>query len=49
MLDKILEKHLDEIRADNAMFLLAELYETHLNDLEKAKQLYETPVYRFLR
>lgn len=38
----IIEKYNEEIRADNALFALAELYETHLNDLEKAKSLYET-------
>jgi tetratricopeptide (TPR) repeat protein len=38
----IVEKYNEEIRADNALFALAELYETQLNDLEKAKTLYET-------
>ncbi|MEM1326988.1 MAG: tetratricopeptide repeat protein [Bacteroidota bacterium] len=40
--ETIIEKHTEEIRADNALFELAELYETHLSDLEKAKSLYET-------
>jgi len=38
---QIIEKHFEEIRADNAMFHLAELYENQLNDSEKAKALYE--------
>jgi tetratricopeptide (TPR) repeat protein len=37
----IVEKYPTEIRADNALFELAELYETRLNDKEKAKGLYE--------
>jgi len=37
----IVEGHLEEIRADNALFKLAELYENQLNDKEKAKELYE--------
>lgn len=42
MFQRIIEEHNEEIRADNALFELAQLYETHLNDLEKAKSLYET-------
>lgn len=38
----IVEKYKEEIRADNSLFALAELYETQLNDIEKAKTLYET-------
>lgn len=38
---KIIDEHVEEIRADNAMFELANLYEKQLNDLEKAKTLYE--------
>ncbi len=41
MYEKILEKYNEEIRADNAMFEMAELYEKYLGDLEKAKSLYE--------
>ena len=37
----IIDKHPDEIRADNALYELAELYEKQLNDLEKAQELYE--------
>lgn len=40
--EMIVEKYKEEIRADNSLFALAELYETHLNDVEKAKALYET-------
>ena len=38
----ILENHKDEIRADNALFKLARLYETALADKSKAMELYET-------
>jgi len=41
MLDNIITNHLDGIRGDNALFMLAELYENQLNDPEKAKSLYE--------
>ncbi len=41
LLQKIIENYQEEIRADNALFELAELYETHLKDIEKAKSLYE--------
>ncbi len=37
----IVDNHIEEIRADNALFKLAELYERQLNDPEKAKSLYE--------
>ncbi len=37
----ILEKYKDEIRADNALFELAEIYENQIADKEKAKELYE--------
>ncbi len=39
--NKIIAEHADEIRADNALFELAGLYEGALNDKEKAKTLYE--------
>ncbi len=38
---KIVDAHADGIRADNALFALAGLYEKQLNDVEKAKALYE--------
>ncbi|MBK8517502.1 MAG: tetratricopeptide repeat protein [Saprospiraceae bacterium] len=41
MYQAIIEKYPEEIRADNALFELAELYETKLNEPEKAKHLYE--------
>ncbi|MCP3930401.1 MAG: tetratricopeptide repeat protein [Bacteroidetes bacterium] len=37
----IIEEHTDGIRADNSMFELASIYENQLNDIEKAKELYE--------
>ena len=37
----ILDKFKEEIRADNALFEMAELYENVLEDKEKAKSLYE--------
>lgn len=39
--ESILENHIEEIRADNAMYKLAGLYETKLNQIDKAKDLYE--------
>ncbi len=39
--EKILEKYKEEIRADNALFEMAEIYEIRLDDKEKAKGLYE--------
>jgi len=41
MLDAIIADYSDGIRADNALYQLAEIYEKHLIDLEKAKTLYE--------
>jgi tetratricopeptide (TPR) repeat protein len=37
----VIEKYPEEIRADNSLFELAELYEHQLNDVEKAMQYYE--------
>jgi tetratricopeptide (TPR) repeat protein len=37
----ILKNHSEEIRADNALFEMAELYEIPLKNKEKAKELYE--------
>jgi tetratricopeptide (TPR) repeat protein len=42
MYKKIIENFPEEIRADNSLFELAELYELHLGDIEKAKELYQT-------
>ena len=38
---EIIEKYPEEIRADNALYNQAQLYEHQLNDLEKAKACYE--------
>lgn len=38
---EIVDKYPQEIRADNALFAMAQLYETRLSDLEKAQTLYE--------
>lgn len=41
MYESIIEKYPEEIRADNAMFELAEFHETQLNQPEKARELYK--------
>ncbi len=41
MLQLIIDNFATSIRADNALYGLAQLYENQLNDLEKAKELYE--------
>ncbi|MFT5164831.1 MAG: tetratricopeptide (TPR) repeat protein [Saprospiraceae bacterium] len=41
MLQLIIDKYPEGIRADNALYELAMLYENQLNDIEKAKELYE--------
>ncbi len=41
ILAQIVDTYSEEIRADNALFELAELYENRLDDKEKAKSLYE--------
>ncbi len=41
MYQEVAEKYKDEIRADNALYALAHLYEFKMIDLEKAKGLYE--------
>jgi len=38
---EIVDNHKEEIRADNALFNMAQLYERQLNDREKARDLYE--------
>jgi tetratricopeptide (TPR) repeat protein len=40
--ENIIENHAEEIRADNSIYELAQLYENQLDELEKAKALYET-------
>ncbi|MDP4710888.1 MAG: tetratricopeptide repeat protein [Saprospiraceae bacterium] len=39
---RIVETYKESIRADNALFALAEIYEYHLKDVEAAKKYYET-------
>jgi len=39
--EEVAEKHKDDIRADNALYAMAQIYELRLNDLEKAKEIYE--------
>lgn len=39
--EKIIADYKEEIRADNALYELAQLYDYQLNDKEKAKELYE--------
>lgn len=39
--EEIAKKFPEEIRADNALYALAQIFEFRLNDLEKAKALYE--------
>lgn len=41
MLQEIIDNYADGIRADNALYALGMLYENQLNDIEKAKTLYE--------
>ncbi len=41
MYQEVADKYKDEIRADNALYALAQLYEFKIIDLEKAKGLYE--------
>lgn len=38
---KVADSYPEDIRADNALYALAQLYENRLNDTEKAKTLYE--------
>ena len=41
LFQRILDEFREEIKADNALFALAGLYETYLNDRDKAQELYE--------
>ncbi len=41
MYEQIIENYTDEIRADNALFALANLHEMYLGDKELAKELFE--------
>jgi hypothetical protein len=42
MYQSIIDNFKEDIRADNAMFELAEFYETQINEPEKARELYKT-------
>ncbi|MCM4161138.1 tetratricopeptide repeat protein [Antarcticibacterium flavum] len=44
---KILQYHYEDILADNATWRLAELYNNHLNNPEKAKDYYEEIIFNF--
>jgi TolA-binding protein len=39
--EEVAEKFKEDIRADNALYALALIYEMRMNDLEKAKSIYE--------
>jgi len=41
MYQKVIDEHIEEIRADNSLFELANLYENQMQDLDKAKEIYE--------
>lgn len=41
MYQKIIENHPEEIRCDNSIFELAEMYELELGEVDKAQELYE--------
>lgn len=38
---KVIENHVDDIRGDNALYELAQLYENQLDQVQKAQELYE--------
>jgi tetratricopeptide (TPR) repeat protein len=46
-LEKIIALFKEDLKADDATFMLAELYETTLNDKAKAQQLYEDIIVKF--
>ncbi|MCC7466622.1 MAG: tetratricopeptide repeat protein [Saprospiraceae bacterium] len=39
--EEVADKYKDDIRADNALYALAQIFELRMNDLEKAKGIYE--------
>ncbi len=41
MLQAIIDKYPEGVRTDNALYELAQLNETHLNNIDRAKELYE--------
>jgi len=46
-LQNIVDNHIDDILGDDALFNLADLYESNLSDPEKAKDLYEKLILEF--
>ena len=46
-LEELLKYHREDILADDAIFQLGELYELHLNNLEKAAEYYKTLLFDF--
>ncbi len=40
--EQIIDQYPEEIRADNAIYHLAEIYESQFGDIDKAKELYQT-------
>jgi tetratricopeptide (TPR) repeat protein len=46
-LEELLKYHREDILADDAIFQLGELYELHLNNLEKAADYYKTLLFDF--
>ena len=44
---KIIELDKEGILVDNAYYKLGQLYETHLNDLEKAKEMYQKIIFEY--
>ncbi|WP_252732538.1 MULTISPECIES: tetratricopeptide repeat protein [Cellulophaga] len=44
---KIIEFYASDILADDAYFAIAQLYEHHLNDIQKAKENYEKIIYNY--
>ncbi|MBL7807346.1 MAG: tetratricopeptide repeat protein [Saprospiraceae bacterium] len=41
LFEEVADKYKEDIRADNALYALALIYETRMNDVEKAKSIYE--------
>lgn len=47
LLTQIVERYPEDVLADNATFLLGDVYETRLNDSEKAKAAYESLLLKY--
>ncbi|MFN0036114.1 MAG: tetratricopeptide repeat protein [Saprospiraceae bacterium] len=41
LFQEVADKFKEDIRADNSLYALAQIYEVRMNDLEKAKEIYE--------